>query len=172
MSIQSSEVKWVSLADNSQVPVLGKGDIVIQGTNGPVTISDVLYVPNLSHCLFSVYALYEHRRGRVDFSKTKVKVYSNRAGKKPVLVALRDGNGWTIRGKVLSSSYPGYTLSGQCLMCTVPKGEGEFSAFAVRGDDLAKSKGSWQVWHARLGHPGMKHLKHLSEKGLASGIGF
>ena len=170
MSLQSSVVKTVSLADNSQVPVVGQGDIVIQGSNGPVTIRDVLYVPNLSHCLFSVYALYEHKRGKVEFSKSKVRIFSNNGGRKPVLTAWRDGNGWTIKERVLSSSYPGYTPSGQCLMCTVPKGEGEFSAFAVKGDDTAKSKGSWQVWHARLGHPGMKQLKHLSDKGLATGM--
>ena len=170
LNLKKSVVEIVCLADGSTVPVLGQGDIVVQGPGGPVTIKDVLWVPQLSHCLFSVHAVYKNKRGKVLFGADQTRIYSKCSDRKPVLIAKSQGSGWEIRAKCLSFSDPEVTPSGQCTMCTGPKGEGEFCALSVRGSDLSKSKGSWQVWHARLGHPGLKQLKHLTEKGLATGI--
>ena len=44
-----------SVADGREIPILGKGDIG--------ALKDVLYVPDLKHCLISASSLLEHGYG-------------------------------------------------------------------------------------------------------------
>ena len=100
--------------------------------------------------------MYDHR-GRVTFSRRgdKVKIYAHRVSA-PVLQGVRLGNAWYVEGPIVSQSMPGAKpkQAPKCLVCS-----GSFSyslpaVFAVQGADMSKASGSWQVWHARLGHVG------------------
>ena len=58
----------------------------------------------------------------------------------------------------------------KCLVCSSSVSDVRPSVFGVQGVDTKRSKASWQVWHARLGHVGWNHLKHLYKKGLVAGM--
>ena len=47
-AMRDSPVVKVWLADDSAVPVIGQGDVYVQGAAGIVCIQDVLWVPSLS----------------------------------------------------------------------------------------------------------------------------
>ena len=139
----TSVVQKVWLADNSVVPVVGQGDIVIHGPGEPVTIRDVLYIPSLTVPLLSVSAVFDHG-GSVRFTRDSVELFSSRSHSVPVLTGLRAGTSWRLPVRPLSSPSPCPTQppAALCLLCAdhMPCCEG--CASAVRGADTANSKGT------------------------------
>ena len=96
VSLRPSRVQIIYLADNSTVPVLGEGTVAMMGPQGRVLINDVLFVPNLSHALLSVAAVFD-KGGHVAFQKRAVNIYA--AGHaSPVLHGPRRGNAWYVEG--------------------------------------------------------------------------
>ena len=73
-----SELKRVWLADHTWVPVLGKGDVMVDGPNGPVILRDVQFIPALAEPLMSLAAVYDHG-GRVRFTSNTFRLYSRGA---------------------------------------------------------------------------------------------
>lgn len=154
-SIHASTVDSVRLADDSCVPVMGEGDIVVEGTHGQVVLRDVLYVPNLGTCLLSVPAVYDHG-GRMTLQAQAALIYSKARGA-AVLRAGREGRSWVLRAPALSSSSP---PEASCLFCH----EACPYAGAVQGAGTEINTAPWQVWHARLGHVGLGDLRRMQAK--------
>ena len=99
LTLTVSELKRVWLADHTWVPVLGKGDVVMEGPGGPVILRDVQFVPALADPLMSVAAVYDHG-GRVRFAEDACRLFSKGATK-PCLIADREGSGWFVNYKIL-----------------------------------------------------------------------
>ena len=172
-ALRSSSVVRVWLADDSSLAVQGEGDVCVQGAFGPLCIRSVLYIPGLSLPLFSVAAAYDHG-GAVVFQSEKVELYSS-SHSVPVFAGQRVGNGWRLQVVPIpcpSAGHPATQATLECAACVHPDNTpcGKPCAIAVKGADTAKAKGTWQVWHARLGHMGWQQLKHVVSQGLASGL--
>ena len=114
----TSVVQKVWLADNSMVPVVGQGDIVIHGPGEPVTIRDVLYIPSLSVPLLSVPAVFDHG-GSVRFTPDSVELFSSQSHSVPVLTGHRAGTSWRITVRPLSSPVPHLTQPQLLYVCSV-----------------------------------------------------
>ena len=99
MTLTVSELRRVWLADHSCVPVIGKGDLMIDGPGGPVILRDVQFVPALVEPLMYVAAVYDHG-GRVRFAEDACRLYS-RGARNPCLIVFWDGSGWFLHGKIL-----------------------------------------------------------------------
>ena len=75
VSIRPSRVETIYLSDNNTVSVLGEGDIAMMGPQGRVLITDVLFVPNLSHALLSVALVFD-KGSRVRFYPRHVNIFA------------------------------------------------------------------------------------------------
>ena len=170
--LRASAVQQVWLADDSVVLVVGQGDIVIHGLGEPVTIRDVLYIPSLTVPLLSVPAVFDHG-GSVRFTPESVDLFSSRSSRVPVLTGHRAGTGWrlTVRPLLRPSpqSLPTQTPADLCLICSDVKLCCDGCASAVRGADTASSKGTWSLWHSRLGHLGWQQLKRVLSSDMVKG---
>ena len=108
-----SELERVWLADDSFVRVVGKGDVMMDGPGGPVILRDVQFVPDLTHPLLSVAAVYDHG-GRVQFAKEACGLYSQGATT-PCITAVREGSGWYVNEKILLDPQEGQKQSAEIL---------------------------------------------------------
>ena len=152
-SVRQSHMSHVYMADDTPIPVEGMGNVVVHGPRGIVTIRDCHCIPKLAQPMLSVAAVYDHG-GRVEFSRDAVHIFDS--NEKLALVGYRQGNSWYVDCDYVT---PKVALDAK---------PGEVGA--IQGDDPDKSRGSWQLWHARMGHIGYKDLKYLVEHGLAKGI--
>jgi transposase InsO family protein len=160
-----SELKSVYLADDSVVPVIGKGDVYVKGVQGITVVKDVQFVPALSGRLLSLSTIYD-RGGRVDFDAETVSIYP-KDSKHPVLIGTKDRSAWTVDAEVISDVLPFDKPSGsQCLLCS---GESPKAA-AIQGSGPANLRAPWDVWHSRLGHVGLQQLKRMAKQKLVSGL--
>jgi hypothetical protein len=142
------ELTGVTLADDTSLPVVGKGDVILQGASGPVILKEVHYVPHLSMPLMAVAPLLD-RNGRVKFLRERVLIYAS-GHETPVLSASRKGNAWYLGHAVIPPRFPVVLPKCQSdnLQCCIPCA----SAHALWGTNIDKGKGTWASWHARLGH--------------------
>jgi hypothetical protein len=93
----------------------------------------------------------------VEFTKEEVRIFLSHHST-PDLLGTRKGNAWFVMMEPIRHISPTYDSS--CAACyDFPSSSGRVTA--VWGDDPDRSKGSWVVWHARLGHLGLKALHHL-----------
>ena len=52
--VKVSYTHSIQIANNSRIPVVSKGDALLEGRNEPITIKNVLQVPRLSMNLLSI----------------------------------------------------------------------------------------------------------------------
>jgi len=152
-SLRPSHMSHVYMADDTPIPVVGMGDVVVHGPRGIVTIRDCHCIPQLAQPMLSVAAVYDHG-GRVEFSREAVEIFDNNG--KLALVGYRQGNSWYV--------------DCDCVTPTVALDTQPGKVVAIQGADPDRSRGSWQWWHARMGHTGYHDLRYLVEHGLARGI--
>ncbi len=98
-SLSRSELRGISLADDSSVPVTGKSKVEIRGLNGPVALNDVHLVPNLSLPLLSVAAIFD-QGGRVEFTPHEVRIILSHQSS-PDVIGTREGNAWVVMIELL-----------------------------------------------------------------------
>ncbi|GAB2278278.1 hypothetical protein Dimus_039278 [Dionaea muscipula] len=130
----------VRFADNSSIPVRGKGQIVIMQRNGDhKTISDVFFVPSMKNNLLSVGQLIE-------------KGYTLRqVGQK---LAIADKRGTLILMAPLTKS--------RMFQVDIARGIHKCLTAAVQDD-------SWK-WHLRYGHLNFHSLHQLNQKKMVRGM--
>ena len=107
-SFSRSELRGISLADDSSVPVTGKSKIAIRGLNGTVALNDVHLVPNLSLPLLSVAALFD-QGGRVEFTSHEVRIFLS-PHTTPDLIGTRKGNAWFVMIEPLWDTSPSHDV--------------------------------------------------------------
>ena len=159
VTIGPSVRRQVQLADSSLVPVLGEGSVIVRGARGtPVTLTSVLYVPDLDRRLLSVAGIYD-RGGSVAWGSKVMRVFGG-AGGPPLLVCPRRGDMWYLTSPVITASVSDPSTA-HCLSCASVAGA------ESRGD---RCRPDWEIWHARLGHVGTSGLSALRSHSLVEGM--
>jgi hypothetical protein len=140
-SLNQSKVPHIFVGDNTKMEVGGKGNVEMEDGE----FQNVLYVPNLSSNLLSIYQITHLRDGhRVEFLPDSVKVHS-----------LKD-NSLVAVGKVNDHKRL-YSFSH-----FVPKS----SSKAL----LHQSNSNINLWHERFGHLAFCHLQQLSKYSMVKGL--
>jgi len=157
--LRPSHRKTVRLADDYVVPILGEGTVLVEGLSGPVLISDVLLVPDLSMRLLSVATIYDHG-GYVVCGASATDLYgADFPG--PLLRCHRSGAGWYLTAPVIPVTHARVDPA-HCLLCG--------HAAAVTGSGRESVPASWELWHARLGHVNPQTLAQMQRHQWVSGM--
>jgi len=154
-----SRRKTVRLADDFVVPVLGEGTVLVQGLKGPVLISDVLLVPDLSVRLLSVATIYDHG-GHVVWGSLETDLYGADIPE-PLLRCHRNGAGWYLSAPIIPVTHA-RADPAHCLLCG--------HASAVTGSGRESVPADWELWHARLGHTAPQTLAQMQRNQWVLGL--
>ena len=159
LSLGPSKRSRVRLADDTIIPVMGEGTVVVRTSSQHVRLTRVLYVPDLGARLLSVAGIYD-RGGRVVWRQDSVDIYSSTSST-PVLTCSRIGSGWFLNGSFVPSTSLPVPLD-PCQSCVADAARASAPGTVVPAD--------WQLWHARLGHVGLSGLSALRTHGLVRGM--
>ncbi|XP_039140420.1 uncharacterized protein LOC120277629 [Dioscorea cayenensis subsp. rotundata] len=141
VNLDESVQKVVKFADNSIIPVMGKGRILIQLKNGDHQfISDVFYVPGMKNNLLSMGQLLE----------------------KGYRMEMKNGHLTILGEKVVMSSL--IRVMSKNRMFRIDIITDIYHCFSAIFKDA-----SW-LWHLRFGHLNFRSLKLLAQKNMVNGL--
>ena len=131
----------------------------MRGVRGiPVTLTRVLYVPDLGARLLSISGIYE-RGGSVQWDSQVVRVYGREPGPH-LLECRRRDEMWYLESPVITSTVSDPTTA-HCLSCTA----GQAASGAAR-----ERPEPWELWHRRLAHVSPAGLAALRSHRLVEGM--
>jgi transposase InsO family protein len=145
-------------ADNTVAEVTGQGNIKFQAGGGHYTLKGVQHCPDVNRPLLSVGQMAKQGHVFV-FGDSAENSYVARKGEldKPLFhMELEETQHEGVLYKL-----PLITDPGPPLKSTVPLISGWASG--ARGTSPYMGSGTWELWHARMGHKSGRYLKELSK---------
>ena len=143
----------ITVDDGHSVQATGRGDVILRMTvlNGKIRkckLSDVLYVPDLSHNLLSVSKAGSNGK-RFEFGQSHCNIIDNKFGL--FATATKCGNIYYLN----------------CAGCNLSMKENHTAMKCASTDQTKES-----IWHRRYGHLGARNLERIVKEQLVDGFDY
>ena len=173
-SLSVSPLLGVTTADETVLPVLGQGTVLLKTPQGVFRLENVQYVPGLQGPLLSTGALEDSGYG-VNVSRNARFIYHESDPTTPVLdVELLQCSGGADGGKLYILPYDTVEY-GNPPQLPLPENWETFQhmealAQTIRGNDTSLTNGTWRTWHSRLAHLSSSEMDKLLKQSMVKGI--